>query len=45
VDVKIALHNDKSRRCTLRADDTQANLKIIKPFNSLGTRRGTLTFL
>jgi len=28
VDVKIALHNDKGRRCRLRADDTQANLKI-----------------
>jgi len=44
MDVKIALHNDKSRRWTLRGCDIPANLMIIKTFNSLDTHHGTLTF-
>ena len=44
MDVKIALHNDKSRRWTLRQCDTHANLMIIKLFNSLDTPHRTLTF-
>src|ERR1700677_969091 len=45
VDMKVALHNDKSRRCALQADDNQANLKRIKLLNCLHTQSGTLTLL
>ena len=33
VEMKVALHNDKSRRCALQTDDIHANLKIIQPLN------------
>ena len=44
VDMKVALHNDKSRRRALQGDDYHANLKKIQPLNYLDTQIGTLTF-
>src|ERR1700683_1794314 len=45
VDMKVALHNDKGRRCALQPDYTHANLKIIQLLNYLDTQIGTLTLL
>lgn len=43
VDMKVALHNDKSRRRALQGDDNHANLKKIQLLNYLDTKIGTLT--
>jgi hypothetical protein len=43
VDMKVALHNDKSRRRALQGDDNHANLKKIQLLNYLDTQIGTLT--
>jgi hypothetical protein len=45
VDMKVALHNDKSRRRALQGDYNQANLKKIQLLNYLDTQIGTLTLL